>query len=41
MEYLASKYTLKEGSAKEPDMYLGNEVKKWYIDDALDLEKQS
>lgn len=39
MEFLASKYTLKEGSVKEPDMYLGNEVKKWYIDDSLDPEK--
>ena len=34
MDYLASKYTLKKGSVKEPDAYLGAEVKKWTIDGA-------
>jgi hypothetical protein len=32
MVYLETKYTLKEGSVKEPDAYLGAEVKKWTID---------
>jgi hypothetical protein len=31
MKYLQSRYTLKEGSVKEPDTYLGATVKKWYI----------
>jgi hypothetical protein len=31
MEYLQSHYTLKEGSVKEPDTYLGAQVKRWYI----------
>jgi hypothetical protein len=26
MKYLGSKYTLKEGSVKEPDQYLGAEI---------------
>ena len=34
MDYLASKYTLKKGSVKEPDAYLGAEVKKWTIEGA-------
>ena len=34
MDYLASKYTLKKGSVKKPDAYLGAEVKKWTIDGA-------
>ena len=34
MDYLASKYTLKEGSVKEPDAYLGSEIRKWTIDDS-------
>jgi len=34
MDYLASRYTLKKGSVKEPDAYLGAEVKKWAIEDA-------
>jgi hypothetical protein len=39
MEYLRSRYTLKEGSVKEPDMYLGAQVKKWYIPGSDDPEK--
>ena len=31
MTFLASRYTLKKGSVKEPDLYLGAQVKKWYI----------
>jgi hypothetical protein len=32
MDYLSDIYTLKEGSVKEPDLYLGNQVKKWDLD---------
>ena len=32
MDYLASKYTLKKGSVKESDAYLGSEIRKWTID---------
>ena len=39
MEYLASRYTLKPGSVKEPDTYLGAQVSKFYIDGAPDPEK--
>ena len=39
MDYLASRYTLKPGSMKEPDMYLGAQVSKFYIDGAPDPEK--
>jgi len=39
MNYLSEKYTLKQGSVKEPDMYLGNEVKKWNISDCDNPEK--
>ena len=39
MDYLASKYTLKKGSVKEPDAYLGAEVKKWTIDGAENPSK--
>ncbi|KAI2500927.1 hypothetical protein MHU86_13534 [Fragilaria crotonensis] len=41
MDYLASKYTLKKGSVKEPDSYLGAEVKKWTIDGADNPSKNS
>ena len=34
MDYLASKFTLKKGSVKEPDANLGTEVKKLTIDGA-------
>jgi hypothetical protein len=36
MEYMASRYTLKEGSVKDPDMSLGSQVKKLYIDGSDD-----
>jgi hypothetical protein len=39
MDYLASCYTLKPGSVKEPDTYLGAQVSKFYIDGAEDPEK--
>lgn len=39
MDYLSSKYTLKEGSVKEPDSYLGADVKKWHIDGSDDPTK--
>jgi hypothetical protein len=39
MEYLASRDTLKPGSMKEPDTYLGAQVSKFYIDDATDPAK--
>lgn len=39
MDYLASRYTLKPGSVKEPDTYLGAQVSKFYIDGAPDPEK--
>ena len=39
MDYLASCYTLKPGSVKEPDTYLGSQVSKFYIDGAEDPEK--
>ena len=29
---ISSKYTLKEGSVKEPEAYLGAEIRKWTID---------
>lgn len=39
MDYLASKYTLKEGSVKEPDTYLGAEIIKFTIHGCDDPEK--
>jgi hypothetical protein len=39
MDYLASRYTLKPGSVKEPDQYLGSQVSKFYIDGADNPEK--
>jgi hypothetical protein len=39
MKYLQSCYTLKEGSVKEPDTYLGATVNKWYIPGLDDLGK--
>jgi hypothetical protein len=39
MDYLASRYTLKPGSVKEPDSYLGAQVSKYYIDGSDDPEK--
>ena len=31
MDELGRRFTLKDGSVKEPDMYLGADVKKWNI----------
>ena len=39
MDYLSTRYTLKEGSVKEPDSYLGAEIKKWHIDGSEDPSK--
>ena len=39
MDQLALKYTLKEGSVKEPDTYLGTEIRKHRIEDADDPDK--
>ena len=39
MEYLASRYTLKPGSVQEPELYLGSQVSKFYIEGAEDPEK--
>lgn len=41
MVYLASKYTLKKGSVKETDAYLGAEVKMWTIDGAENPNKRT
>jgi hypothetical protein len=32
MDSLSHTFTLKEGTVKEPDLYLGADVKKWYIE---------
>jgi hypothetical protein len=32
MDAIARTYTLKAGCVKEPELYLGAEVKKWYIE---------
>ena len=39
MKDLKDHYTLKEGSVKEPDQYLGAQVCKWWINDADDPMK--
>jgi hypothetical protein len=39
MDYLASQYMLKPGSMKEPDTYLGSQVRKYYINIAENPEK--
>jgi hypothetical protein len=39
MDYLKSRYTLKAGSVKEPDVYLGTQIKKWYIAESDDPTK--
>ena len=39
MDYLASRYTLKPGSVKEPDQYMGSQVSKHYLDGAENPEK--
>ena len=37
MDFLSKRYTLKEGSVKEPMEYLGNQVGKWDMHDLLNL----
>ena len=39
MKGLEKSYTLKPGSVKEPDLYLGAKVRIFYIDGSNDLEK--
>jgi hypothetical protein len=39
MDYLSSKYKLKEGSVKKPDSYLGADIKKWNIESSADPTK--
>jgi hypothetical protein len=39
MDHIASQYTLKPGSVKEPDLYLGSQVSKFYINGADDPKK--
>ncbi len=39
MDELRKRFTLKRGSLKEPDLYLGAEVAKWYIAESDDLGK--
>ena len=36
MDFMSSRYTLKEGSVKEPDTYLGAGISKWNVPDAVD-----
>jgi hypothetical protein len=39
MDFMASRYTLKPGSVKEPDSYLGTQVSKFRLDGADDPDK--
>ena len=39
MDALSKRFTLKEGSVQEPELYLGADVKKWYIADSDDPGK--
>jgi hypothetical protein len=39
MDYLKSRYTLQTSSVKEPDVYLGTQIKKWYIAESDDPTK--
>ena len=39
MDHLSSKYTLKEGSVKPPDTYLGADIKEFKITDSDDPDK--
>ena len=39
MDMLSKSYTLKAGSVKEPDQYLGSEIRKLQIEDYDDLMK--
>jgi hypothetical protein len=34
MDGLSKRFALKEGSVQEPELYLGADVKKWYIADS-------
>ena len=40
MDFLSKRYTLKEGSVKEPLEYLGNQVGRWDMHDPLNLGRQ-
>ena len=40
MDFLSKRYTLKEGSVKEPTEYLGNQVGRWDMHDPLNLGRQ-
>ena len=40
MDFLSKRYTLKEGSVKEPIEYLGNQVGKWDMHDPLNPGRQ-
>ena len=39
MDHLESRYTLKEGSIKKPEMYLGADVKKCVVADPDNPDK--
>ena len=39
MDELSKRFTLKGGSVKEPDLYLGADVRKWYIAESDDPAK--
>jgi hypothetical protein len=39
IDYMALHYTLKPGSAMEPDSYLGSQISKFHIDGADDPDK--
>jgi hypothetical protein len=39
MDELGKRFTLKSGSVKEPDLYLGADVAKWYIAESDDPGK--
>ena len=40
MDFLSKRYTLKEGSVKEPMEYLGNQVGRWDMHDPLNPGRQ-
>ena len=40
MDFLSKRYTLKEGSVKEPTEYLGNQVGRWEMHDPLNPGRQ-
>jgi hypothetical protein len=39
MDGLSKVFTLKEGTVKEPDLYLGADVTKWYLEGSDDPGK--